>query len=184
MKEKNDHLKTYCVPVLPINPPIWFLPTSVPHAYLILLCSNCISSEKLRNPSKITQQVNGVVIEPWLSDYNALSSAQDAVLPAAPSERAWAGPALWEGGRFSQFLQRNQLLSTFLSQERKEEKAGLILPLFTSKGFCFALLFVPLILLALNTKVCSRPRWVSNNGFWCSKLKQWFLCLWEASLCL
>ena len=67
---------------------------------------------------------------------------------------------------------------------RKEEKGSLILLLFTYKGFCFALPFVPLILIALNSKICTRPHWVFNTDFWCSKLKPWFLCLWEPIFCL
>ena len=101
-----------------------------------------------------------------------------------PSEEMWAGPTTLEQWKI---LSSSAIASTSFKLPfigRKEEKGSLILPLFTYKGFCFALLFVPLILIALNSKICTRPHWVFNTDFWCSKLKPWFLCLWEPLFCL
>ena len=101
-----------------------------------------------------------------------------------PSEETWAGPTTLEQWKILLISAIESTSFKLPFMGRKEDKGSLILPLFTYKGFCFALLFVPLILIALNIKICTRSHWVFNIDFWCSKLKPWFLCLWEPLSCL
>ena len=163
-------------------------PHFVPHTYLILLCIIWLIwlmaqwSEEIHLRS---HQLVNVVSVPFKGVLWSQCAPLLAVITEVlvPSEETWAGPTTWEQWKILS-ISAIESTSFKLPFMGRKEKGRLILPLSTYKGFCFALLFVPLILIALNTKICTRPHWVFNTDFWCSKLKPWFLCLWEPLFCL